>query len=278
MKLNSVRTRLIETAFNIRVPRLIVQYGMKRSGNHAITNWLLPKLNAIYFNNIVPMEDIIRGRKTVPDLDRFASWFAHRQRDDSNSLQTLYKDISPMFKPVYVSLEDFPLNLSAFAVNNPVNILIIRSFENMMSSRIHKAFKTNMAAYPREMSPVLESIVNTWKNHARSYLDANEPSAGRVAIYFDRWTQDPIYREAICNRLGLASDDVGINQVSQTGGGSSFDGTKFDGDAEKMDIARRKDCLAENERLLLEQVTDDKELQNLISLVSNADPIEKIWI
>lgn len=253
----------------MRDSQLYVQYGMKRSGNHAISGWLLPKLKATEFNNIVMMGPVYKGNRKVPDLPSFQAWYARPKNATEHGPKV--KDWTAL-GTVYASFEDLPTTYAAFTKENPVNILVIRSFTNMMSSRVRKAFTKQMAAYPKQMGPVLTQVVDTWKQHARSYLRLDLTAPNRVAILFDRWTESEDYRRAICDRMGLGFDDEGFETVSATGGGSSFDKVKYDGKASKMDVTNRADALEPRERALLDQIMDDAELNDLIARMQAADP------
>jgi hypothetical protein len=256
--------------------RIFVQYGMRRSGNHAISDWLLRKLDVRYFNNIVPMRPIYAGKRSVPDLSDFFTWYiSHRRRKCRSWHQRLLLQFARAPRRAYVTLEDLPVGLRAFAGNLPVNILVLRSFENMMSSRIRKPFVAELRPpYPRKMGPILRHIVETWKEHARCYLRLDGASRGRVAILFDAWFEDGAYREAICRRLDVPPGDEGINRVSGKGGGSSFSGVLYDGRANVMDVLQRAHALARHERSLLDRILEDAELRELSRRVSQASPVE----
>lgn len=258
-------------------PTLFVQYGMKRSGNHAVSDWLISRLDVTYFNNIVAMGDVYAGRAEVPDLSDYHLWSLSRSKRQVPSLgRRLLQGRAAMPSRAYVSLEDLPTDLDAFASAGPTRILILRSFENMMSSRIRKAFSLEMDAYPREMGPTLRRVIETWKQHARCYLRASQDTPDRAAIQFDAFAVDPEYRAAICRRLGIPPGDEGLERVSSEGGGSSFDGTRFDGRANEMGVSRRLDYLEPHELALLEEILKDAELRGLADAVLRSDPAEQL--
>lgn len=247
-------------------PQVWLLHGMKRSGNHAITNWLIPQLDCAYFNNVIPLGSILRGRP-VPAPQPFEQWHEARQRERGQSLSRLL-----------VTLEDHDLGLTPFlgAELGMRRLLILRSARQMFSSRIRKSFQVDMLAYPRSDGPVLQRAIGLWKQHARCFLDGDEACPGRTAILFDAWFRDPGYRAAISEALAVTFDDAGFGRVSEAGGGSSFDGVEFDGRAHLMSVTDRDSHLDAREKALLDTVFSDRELVELEQAVVAADPYRQL--
>ena len=141
----------------------------------------------------------------------------------------------------------------------------------LFASRIRKAFTVDMPAYPREDGTVMRRAIALWKQHARCLLGDTAAYPGRIAILFDRWFTDAGYRAAIARALGVAFDDRGFGRVGAEGGGSSFDGTRFDGDAGKMAVTDRVGALAPHERALLDTVLADPDIAALQAALRDAD-------
>ena len=240
-------------------PPLVLLHGMKRSGNHALVNWLQPMLRAAFHNNAIPLGPLLRGRP-MPAPRPYREWLA--------------RQAPPVPSRVHVSLEDHALDTSPFTtIDAPLTrLLLVRVPDQLFASRIRKASRVDMPAYPREDGPVLRRAVDLWKQHARCLLGDATPYPDRVAVLFDRWFVDAGYRAAIAAALGLAFDDRGFGRVGAEGGGSSFDGTRFDGQPARMAVTDRVGALSPAERALLEAVFDDRELGALQSAIAAADP------
>lgn len=245
--------------------RLLLLHGMKRSGNHALVNWLLPQFEAAFVNNLVPVGELLRG-KPMPTPVSFADW-RQRRREASGCEATSW----------LVSLEDHPPSLQPFRdIDVPCgHVVLVRDPWQLFSSRIRKAFRVQMPAYPRSNDAVMQRAVGLWKQHARCYL-RRDGRGGAVAVLFDTWVRDREYRRAVSTALGLAFDDAGFGRVSGEGGGSSFDGTRFDGDGHRMDLANRVAALTAVERALLDEIFADAELADLASAVQSSDPARLI--
>ena len=135
---------------------LLLQYGMKRSGNHAISAWLVCKMTCEFVNNLVPIGPILQNNLPYPESQHFQLWKAQY-----NST-----------KIIYVTLEDIELDYEPFhrVDSRSQKILVLRHPDNVFSSRIRKAFNVNMSAYPRNNSAIMQRSVGIWKQHARCYL------------------------------------------------------------------------------------------------------------
>jgi hypothetical protein len=240
--------------------RLWLLHGLKRSGNHALVHWLRPQLRATFFNNLIPLGELLRG-KPMPAPRPYRDWVAAQSPPPTDGR-------------VLASLEDHDLATTPFAsVDVPATrLLLLRAPDQLFASRIRKAFRVEMPAYPRVDGPVLRRAVALWKQHARCYLGDDAAYPGRVAILFDRWFVDRAYREAIAAALGVPFDDAGFGRVGGEGGGSSFDGTAFDGRAQEMAVGERVAALEPHERALHDALFADEELRALQDAVRTADP------
>jgi len=58
-------------------------------------------------------------------------------------------------------------------------------------------------------------------------------------VNYDRWCRSREYRRSLADQLELPFTDAGFEDVTGFGGGSSFEGTEFDGQASAMHTDRR---------------------------------------
>lgn len=230
--------------------RSILVHGMKRSGNHAIIQWMLAQGEFTFHNNIVPIAAILRGDRPLPEPRDFAAWRAERVSPGQSICASL-EDHRPDFRPFC----DLPADVT--------QILILRDPENFLASRIRKAGKAIHPAYPRGPGPMLTRVTEGWKAHAREFLGLTNHLHNKVPVYFNAWFSDEAYRARLSARLGLDFSDAGYAQVSGVGGGSSFDRTTFDGENRRMKVLERKTQLSEDEARFLAEVLRDEELREL---------------
>ena len=245
--------------------KVFVVHGMQRSGNHAIIQWIEAHGRFVFYNNVIPMAPILLGERTMPPEQEFTDWLRTRLSYRHRFLPFPLVRLALRNHLMMLSLEDLPLDTSVFR-NCPVDlqhILILRDPRNMFASRIHRAWQIDHPTFPRTMGPLMERVIDTWKNHAREFLTDTQQLGPCVRIYFDDWFSDVSARKAISQQLGLPFTDAGLERVSEVGGGSSFEGTDFDGSSRKMNVLDRSTQLEPQERALFDQVFEDTELQAL---------------
>lgn len=109
------------------------------------------------------------------------------------------------------------------------DILILRDPYNTFASLIKSGEKFNN----------LDFIIDKWLEHAREYLGLSNYLHNRVSISYNQWFQNKAYRQKIAENLGLIFTDAGINTVSVVGKGSSFDRVNYDGKASQMTVLSR---------------------------------------
>jgi len=200
-------------------------FGMRRSGNHAIADWILrnaPGGHSVFLNNCKP------GKSP---LDSFASIEVDGEKQavrrargnlvgetarlgDGALLLVSYEDVSPAdFGPKRQLSGNFDAGLFS------CDLLIYRSFLNWSAS-LMKKLQSNPGYGPMRRVAIL---LNTADRYARMLeLVGKAPGDGMVPICYDRWFVDGAYREGVLGQLGLPVTDNAIGGVQSYGGGSSF--------------------------------------------------------
>ncbi len=204
--------------------------GLSRSGNHAIADWIFAQappprlfLNCAEggtdpFASCRPLATG-KGWRGEPD-DTVA---ADRMRHAHRSLLIHSYEDSPID---YVLSERLRQCHDAWLgpSRRSVFLLVLRDPFNLFASRrrMGRNLPTDFAR-------------NLWKSHARAALDpAQLLPAGSLVVLYNRWSADRAYRRHIADALGLEFCDRAADQVPSCAGGSSFDGTEFDGNAAAM--------------------------------------------
>jgi hypothetical protein len=221
--------------------------GMSRSGNHAIIHWILAHAEGrtCFLNCAEPKNNpfcwarpLGTGqpcyRVNYPEFD------LERERAGTFSTKDYlvysYEDcFLGMFRDgPWEDEHDAWLGPSA----SRRDILILRDPFNLFASRL----KTGIGTIPPH------TAIRIWKQHARQFLGLRRLLRNSaILISYNQWVSRRSYRRRLAKQLGLRFTDSGIDEVSGTAGGSSFDGMEFRRRASRMKVFDRWKLLADDE-------------------------------
>lgn len=102
-------------------------------------------------------------------------------------------------------------------------VVILRDPFNLIASRLR-------STHPK-MGTRMQLV---WKQHVKRALTDKRI----IDVNYNKWFKDVNYRRQLAGRLGLRFTDAGLNRIPEIGM-SSFDGYKFDGKAQQMDVMNR---------------------------------------
>ena len=200
-------------------------FGMRRSGNHAIADWIMrnaPGGHSVFLNNCKPGKSPLESFASIEvDGEKQAVRRARgnlpgetARLGDGALLLVSYEDLSPADAgPKRPISGDFDTGLLA------CDVLIYRSFLNWAAS-LTKKLQSNAGYGPMRRVAIM---LNTADRYARMLaLVGQAPGNGMVPICYDRWFVDAEYRAAVLGQLGLPVSDNAIGHVQSYGGGSSF--------------------------------------------------------
>jgi hypothetical protein len=231
----------------------LIVHGLKRSGNHAIVNWIRGNKNIPFYNNIAPFKKLLNeNRLNAPNIQIRFILFERIIRECCKG------NVNPDHR--ILSIEDMPVNDDLFWSDpkNARHVLVVRDPKNLFASRVKKSFNIQHPAYPREFDSIAQRAVALWKEHAREALGYTFFRSHKTIIMFERWVVDFDYRSALASKLGIDPDEDQLRRVAGQGGGSSF------GDrAVTNSVLDRKALLNATEERLFNKYLEDSELIKL---------------
>ncbi len=235
------------------IRRLLLFHGLKRSGNHAVINWLRGQAPISFANNIIPTRPIRWGQAAMPGPRPFRRWL-----ERARLRKTLKWE--PAGDQLLVSLEDLEPGLMPFAEVECsfLHVLLVRSAENVFASRLHR-----ISLGDRFRGDCDPEFVDLWAAYAREHLGDTNCVPSKICISYDRWFTDRAYREAISSALDLPFSDRNIAHIPPDGGGSSFDRRRFQRRATEMNVLDRAADLSPDERHALDGILDRGEVREL---------------
>ena len=239
----------------------IQAFGLRRSGNHAVLAWIAQQYTnpIVFLNNARPFADPFMTYQ----MGRIPNAVPHRklEADETEHLRSQQKEL------LLISYEDVPIRKLSRQEILPQKqlwlgesgqcrrLLLVRDFYNWIASRVR--LLENKGKLPDDIFGKLDLQIRLWIMYAREFVGETRhlESVETVPVRFDRWSDNDAYRLEILERLGIAVLDNTRSVVPKAGGGSSFDGTRFSGSAESMDLQNRWKSLETPEyRPLLQQI------------------------
>ncbi|WP_299698628.1 hypothetical protein [uncultured Tateyamaria sp.] len=194
--------------------RVLRVYGMRRSGNHALIDWIMRNTSGggLFLNNCKPGRDPLETTRAVTayrdgaQLDMPGRDARIAAAGDAPTALVSYEDRMPPLerKPLYAAPETC--------------VIIYRSFLHWAASLLRK-IQGNPGYGPLDRMRVMMNAVNTYGTMLERVQDGDV-----VPLLYDRWNAEDSYRAEMAARLDLPGRDMSKGQVQSYGGGSSFQG------------------------------------------------------
>lgn len=236
------------TNTKVKAQKLVHFCGLKRSGLHAVSFWLLGhQANHAFINN-KPLKKLGAGSPMV------------------RTVQT-----SPL--PVKVQIGD-PVRIckdrheQTMALPNAVNLLVVLfQSQHLWHLQTHEPSVSGVDAAEVQRILLLRDPFNwaasymqksqhpsdvdiwpdMWKEYAKEYMGITNYLSSKVTINYNQWFVDQPYRQTISQSLGLSFTDQALNVVTSHAGGSSFDKTTFNRSAQAMAVMERWQTFRNNQ-------------------------------
>lgn len=232
----------------------IIIFGLKRSGNHAIIDWVRSQLpgTACFFNNLKPGQDINKTReKDVTIIKNSSINYILHSYEDQNIIETLS----------LIEKDDFRKQIGPS--RNSIIIIILRDPLNFFASRI----KWKGQNFSENQNLQLE-IINRYLEYY-NFIENNKFNFNSriILINYNQWVSNKNYRKKITESLEIPFTDSGFDTVSFFGGGSSFEGQDINAtDLRDKVFHRYKEF--ENHPFMIEIKKDDR----ILSILNNTFP------
>ncbi len=255
-------------------PSLVLRmFGMRRSGNHAIADWILrnvPGDASVFLNNCAPGKSPLRGFRMI-EVNRtlVSARAAHGDLATScapaapnGALLFSYEDTLPddtrRGQPVSGRFDD-----TAIAAD----VIVYRGFLNWAASLLRKLQDNPGYSASRRASILLRAI----DSYAAMLALAEDETPRFVGICYDDWLTSQPYRAERLQRLGLEPRDDSLGAVQRYGGGSSFQ--KDATDAADLATTRRAEQMADDPEFtaILDIACRDTALADVLSRSFPAD-------
>lgn len=243
--------------------RRFITLSLKRSGQHAVINWLCSQIqNTIHFNHCTFKRRYLRN--WISPINNRITHYSGSEKFDSGiqSEERMTELLSDMtnYSSLLYSFEDLDIDNKLLkkyvSSNNPTVILIIRDPYNCFASTMKRRDCDYDALENKKY--ILKKYLH---NATGSIMSLGVPV---VTINYNLWVTDSTYREHICTELDISFSplaDKSIMEVPDFGGGSSFDGINPRSDSKHTDVFERwKEFESDRD---YRNLMNDTELMNL---------------
>ena len=220
---------------NLSIEKEIRFVGLRRSGNHALINWILRQAGerTLFFNDVDPDRpfDLSRLAKTTP-------------LPDDNVCHCLVYGYEDRLLDVINAIGCYPQEpTERFRVKERLDVIVLRDPFNTFASRLkHSNVPTGASTYISGLS-----VPQLWITYAHEFLlHTNKMTQRKIAINYNLWCKSSDYRAQIAGLLGIRFSDKGFNDVTGFGRGSSFDALRFSDAASTMKTDARWKTVADD--------------------------------
>ncbi len=210
-------------------------YGIMRSGNHALINWIMEQYGGkkiCFLNNISPLADDpyinscrreIVNIKDVTDIEALRNTHKHLLFFSFEDRKLLQENDISLLHAVFDSKLQANRRCFTLPCRSSFDIGVIRDPYNCFASRMKLLDARGACGGADDMNFIKEN----WKEIARKAVKlSTKPDNHDFIISFNRWLISKTYRQEISKRLMGVWKDFDLFSVSDYGGGSSFETTK----------------------------------------------------
>lgn len=191
---------------------LIFSFGIRRGGNHVVRNWVdrqfeQPTHHIVNARLAALMAQQLRGERRLKDYNMLYVEFESQPLDGVNTI-----DRMDCFDKVFGKYDQVH------------KLFILRDPWNFFASRL------------KHREKLYHDPDHLWPEYAEAFVQAE--IEGEYVLY-NQFVTDVTTRGLLSDALGGEFDDSAIDDVSQCGGGSSFDGRDYHGKGRQMKVFSR---------------------------------------
>jgi hypothetical protein len=240
-------------------------WGLKRSGNHMLANWLYANLGATH-KQPLDSSDIHRQlRQAHWDPAAGVAFYNNCAQLNSRQFQLglLTRadfDLARRRQPVTIfGIEDCRLRNAKRTPTGTdiVNVLVLRDPLNNIASRLEGA-----KARP-EVFRTDQTYLDLIASYCAEYVGMTDLLDDKVVVNFNRFVAERTYRDLIAAELGVDNRDV-LGEASDYGGSSSFTPGSGPSTTEELSTRFRKHRLPDD---MIDQLLDRPVIRETCSTV-----------
>jgi hypothetical protein len=202
-----------------------VQWGLKRSGNHLVANWLYANLGGTVKDPLdtgglhPQFRDAFFDPTSRVAFYNNCGWLNSRRFALGDLEHRDFEQAAERHAATIFGIEDCDFRLAPQPPSgrDGTRVLILRDPLNNLASRLEGA-KTRPDVFRTD-----EAFINLLAAYCAEFLGQTKWLGDAVRINFNRFVLDRVYRDELAQQMGLPNRDV-VSEIPAYGGGSSFTG------------------------------------------------------
>jgi hypothetical protein len=188
--------------------------GVRRSGNHAIQTWLTGVVG----------EPFVKLNYTPTLWDKRLALFKEEYKGPETSLIQGAEEAHSI----------------RFVMPNAVNLIVENRKQILILRHPYNNFASLVRFSPTHFKPKnARRFINLWTRYAMEFIGATSALPDKVCVCYDTWFNSEQERQRIAVELGVPFSDSTLNEQDENWGVSSFDGYKYQGRAQEMNVLER---------------------------------------
>ena len=235
----------------VRVNQLVYVFGLKRSGLHAVSFWLLGHRHNNALINNRPAKKPGEGSpmsRTIQTSPLPILVHPGKRVESYQGGSEVYTKLPAKVDLLIVIFQSQHLwhikkhesLIEGVEASNIKRVLLLRDPFNWAASYMEKSqHPDDTLIFPDQ-----------WQEYADEYTGKTNYFPDAIRINYNRWFIDKSYRQQLSEQLGFNFTDRGLEVVTSHGGGSSFDHKGFHQNAQEMKVMERWKLYENNERYL----------------------------
>lgn len=249
----------------------IFLYGIHRSGNHGLINYLLGHI----FERLPEKKckKILKEKQKNPQKNRLLL----RKENIHINLAGRYRlgektPPAPKHVPFQIlsheNTTDIKLNKNQLMYDtgrkkaNKKCIILLRDPYNTLASLIE--YDSKKGRDRKFIEKRVDYTIDIWKNFAKEFFLVEDLPSWVMPVSFNKWFSDEDYRKEISDFIGEPHSDLGLNLVSSIG--SSFNKYHYSHKAQEMKVLDRYKEMPDYYKNILKE---DKEIRSMSESIFN---------
>ncbi len=214
---------------------LIRFFGLPRSGNHAVINWIVGQYKDAGY------QTVFENNKRLDFINGIKPYLPNNPSSDYIADNNLY-----VISHEYINLFDVtPIDPDITKCYGKVmNVLLLRDPFNWTASRI----QSQLIKRPQFKDKSLATAMPFFKMYAYEFINQTNYLDSKVSINYNKWNSNTDYRSDLTTELfQIPFTDRNFNVMSREGGGSSFDPKNIDPNLLHDHVMNRWQSMVEND-------------------------------